>query len=105
MLITSSGIAVAVVVSRLDSKDPTILHTTKKAVSCLIFCIVFSVITILALARGFEMAQSRHTVAGNPPGQGQLKPTELFFVLLSTFFALTGFIEGFLFLGKIAFQL
>lgn len=104
-LIMSSGIAVAVVVSRLDSKDSTILYTTKEAVACLIFCIVFSVMTILALARGFEMAQSRHMEAGNPRGQGQLKPIELLFILVPTFFALTGFLEGFLFLGRIAFQL
>jgi hypothetical protein len=66
---------------------------------------VFSVFTILALSRGFEMAQSRHMESGNPPGQGQLTPTELLFILVPTFVALTGFIEGFLFLGKIASQL
>jgi hypothetical protein len=104
-LVTASGIAVAVIVSRLDSKDETILHTTKEAVVCLIICIVFSVITILALSRGFEMAQSRYTEGGNARGQGQLTPIELLFILVPTFVALTGFLEGFLFLGRIAFQL
>jgi hypothetical protein len=104
-LITASGIAVAVVVSRLDSKNSTVLQTTKEAVFCLIICVVFSMITILSLSRGFERAQSRHMEGNNPAGQGQLTRVELLFILVPGFFALSGFLEGFLLLGRIAFQL
>jgi hypothetical protein len=65
---------------------------------------------ILALLRGFERAQSRYMEelrnAGKPvkAGQGKLNTRELLFILASGGAALTCFLVGFLFLGRIAFH-
>jgi uncharacterized membrane protein YfcA len=100
-----TGIAVAVVVSRLDSRNPAVITTSKEAVVCLIVCVVFSMIVILALSRGFEIAQSRNIEEGEKGTQGRLTSKELLFILIPTFIALVGFLDGFLSLGRIAFQL
>src|SRR5438876_10766044 len=63
-LITASGIAVALLasssVASARTANPLVAFSAKVAVVCLIACVCFSLIVILALLRGFEQAQSRH---------------------------------------------
>jgi hypothetical protein len=86
-LITASGIAVA-----------------------LLSCVCLSLIVILALLRGFERAENRYIDEQRKErkqieaGEGRLNTTELLFILVPTGFALSCFLVGFVFLGRIAFH-
>ncbi len=84
--------------------------SAKVAAVCLIACVCLSLIVIVALLRGFERAQSRYLEeqrkAGRRPeaGEGKLNAGELLFILLPTSAALSCFLVGFAFLGRIAFH-
>jgi hypothetical protein len=113
-LITASGIAVALLasssVASARTANPLVAFSAKVAVVCLISCVCLSLIVILALLRGFERAQSRHIdeqrKAGKEPiaGQGKLNASELLLILVPTGLALSCFLVGFVFLGRIAFH-
>ncbi len=113
-LITASGIAVALLASSAvvwaRTTNSLVAFSAKVAVVCLISCVCLSLIVILALLRGFEQAQSRYIEeqlkAGNEPkaGQGKLNTCELLFILVPTGVALSCFLVGFVFLGRIAFH-
>ena len=84
--------------------------SAKVAVVCLISCVCLSLILILALLRGFERAKNRYideqrkTGKQIEPGEGKLNTAELLFILLPTSLALSCFLVGFVFLGRIAFH-
>ena len=107
-LITASGVAVALLaslaLSSTKSADRVLVSSAKIAVFCLISCVCLSIVMILALVRGFERAQSRHVASGGRPGQGQLLPIELLFIIIPGGLGLACFLVGFAFLGRITFR-
>jgi hypothetical protein len=116
-MITGSGIAVALLASSVFSQRTTanslVAFSAKVAVVCLISCVCLSLILIMALLRGHERAKSRNIEqlrqAGRlNPGvavtEGQLNSGELLFILVTGGFALSSFLVGFVFLGRIVFH-
>lgn len=112
-LITASGIAVALLASSAVAAARTsnglVAFSAKVAVVCLIACVCLSLVTILTLLRGYERAHSRHTdqlrkTGGQGTAEGPLNAIELLFILVPTAGALSCFLVGFLFLGRIAFH-
>jgi hypothetical protein len=113
-LITASGIAVALLASSaassVRSANALMATSARIAAVSLISCVCVSLIAILALLRGFERAQSRfideQRKEGNrtTAGQGKLTGTELVLILVPTSVALSCFLVGFAFLGRIAFH-
>jgi len=107
-LITASGIAVALLASSTVASERAtnnlVAFSAKVAVVCLIACVCFSIVVILALMRGFERAQSRHIESGGHAGEGKLNSIELRFILIPAGGALSCFLVGFVFLGRIAFH-
>src|SRR5437899_2520785 len=111
-LITASGIAVALLASSAVSSARTtsnlVAFSAKVAVVCLISCVCLSLIVILALLRGFERAENRYIDEQHKEGkqieagEGKLNTTELLFILVPTSLALSCFLVGFVFLGRIA---
>lgn len=113
-LITASGIAVALLASSAVASARTacslVAFSAKVAVVCLISCVCLSLIVILALLRGFEWAQARYideqrkTGKNCTAGEGKLNTAELLCILVPTSVALSCFLVGFVFLGRIAFH-
>ena len=110
-LITASGIAVALLTFSASGRTvPLVTLSAKVAVVCLIACVCFSLIVILALLRGYQQAEARHmdeernAGSGATGGQGELTDGELLLILVPTWFALSCFLVGFTFLGRIAFH-
>ncbi len=115
-LITGSGIAVALLASSVFSQRATasslVTFSAKVAVVCLISCVCLSLVVILALLRGHERAKARNIenlrAAGKLTGQqvdeGQLNKGELLFILVPGGCALSCFLVGFVFLGRIVFH-
>jgi hypothetical protein len=104
-LITTSGIAVALVSSDLShALDPIAKFSARIGVICLIVCITAGLTTILALTRGHERAQSRNIEAGKSGEEGQLLDFELLFILVPGAIALSSFLVGLLFLGRVTFH-
>jgi hypothetical protein len=104
-LITASGIGVALVASAsARSLDSIAKFSTRVGVVSLIICISASLVTILALTRGHERAQSRNMEAGRGGEEGQLLDFELLFILIPSGIALASFLVGLLFLGRITFH-
>jgi hypothetical protein len=115
-LIAGSGIAVALLASSVFSQRTTasslVTFSAKVAVVCLIACVCLSLVVILALLRGHERAKARFIetlrAAGTLTGkvdEGQLNKGELLFILVPSGFALSCFLVGFVFLGRIVFHL
>jgi hypothetical protein len=73
----------------------------QRAVSALTLSMVFSVLAILAIARGYAHASSRST----PSQLGQLTTFELFSVLASEYVALVGFLTGFLYMARMTYYM
>jgi hypothetical protein len=116
-IITGSGIAVALLASSVFSQRTTanslVVFSAKVAVVCLISCVCLSLIVILALLRGHERAKSRHIEKLRQDGklspgiaitEGQLNDGELLFILVPSALALSCFLVGFVFLGRIVFH-
>lgn len=106
-LITASGIAVALLASSSSSAraaDSAAKISAQAGVISLIACICFSLVTMLALTRGYEQAKSRHWESGGTGEQGQLTNNELLWIVLPGYFALASFIVGLLFLGRVTFH-
>src|ERR1700687_1698795 len=112
-LITASGIAVALLasssVASAKTAVPLVAFSAKVAAVSLISCVVFSLVLILGLLRGFELSWSRNNegriAAGQEPAEdGKLNTSELTFILLPAGAALSSFLVGFVFLGRIAFH-
>jgi hypothetical protein len=104
-LVTASGIGVALVASAsARALDSIAKSSTRVGVVCLIVCISASLVTILALTRGHEMARSRNIEAGKGGEEGQLSDLELRFILIPAGIALASFLVGLLFLGRIVFH-
>jgi formate-dependent nitrite reductase membrane component NrfD len=112
-LITASGIAVALLasssVASARTASPLIAFSAKVASVCLISCVCFSLVIILALLRGYERAWSRNmekrrTAEQGPTNEGKLNNAELLFILVPSGVALSSFVVGFVFLGRIAFH-
>lgn len=113
-MITASGIAVALLASSAVASARTannlVALSAKVAVVCLVLCVCFSLVLILALLRGFERAHSRYREeqqkADSEPEvvEGQLNTGELLFILMPAGVALYCFLVGFVFLARIAFH-
>jgi hypothetical protein len=107
-LITASGIAVALVASSSApprAVDAIVKTSARVGVIALVLCICSSLMTILALTRGHERARSRNIEAGSGGEEGQLTGAELLFILIPGWVALSSFLLGALFLGRIAFHI
>ncbi len=107
-LITASGIAVALVASSaapLRTVDAIVRISARAGVVSLVLCLCTSLITMIALTRGHERAQSRNMEAGKGNHEGQLTDGELLFILIPAWVALSSFLVGALFLGRIAFHI
>ena len=104
-----SSSVISAIVSNAEPRPHAVLISIRWSVVCLIGCIIFALIAILALSRGYDRAHSRFLESdaskGNYPDQGQLNDFELCLILVASFLSLVGFLEGFLFLGRIAFQI
>jgi NADH:ubiquinone oxidoreductase subunit 5 (subunit L)/multisubunit Na+/H+ antiporter MnhA subunit len=108
-LITSSGIAAALLASlRTDRVPPSML---RRPMTLLVASIVFGVFFILIFARSTETAVSRHTEEclrrkePNPAREGMLSNAELSAILLFAWAAITAFLWGFLYLGRLVFHI
>lgn len=108
-LITAAGIAVALVASsgvRSSTASIRVVFSAKVAAVCLISCVCVSILLILALSRGHEMAKARYIEERRRAGyhgeitEGKLSRGELLFILVPTAIALSCFLIGFLFLGR-----
>jgi|SRR5690242_2992907 len=107
-LITASGIAVALVASSFAPQrvvDATVRFSARVGVITLVLCICSSLMTILALTRGQERARARNIEAGQSAEEGQLTNTELLFILLPAWLALSSFLVAVIFLGRIVFHI
>lgn len=114
-LITASGIAVALVASSAVSferaTNEIVKFSTKTAVVCLIAAVCLSVLLILLLLRFSEIAASRYLDDERKAGrqvtvqQGKLNDSELLLILTSAWAALSFFLVGFAFLGRIVFHI
>jgi hypothetical protein len=100
-LIPASSIAIAIVVSPLGVKLAFPHWIVQRAVTALTLCMVSSVLAILAIARGYALASSRTTAAQT----GRLTAFELFLVLAAEYFALVGFLTGFLYMARMAYYM
>jgi len=113
-LIMASGIAVALLASSAvgsaRSASCLVAFSAKAAVIFLITSVCFSLALILALLRNFERAQSRNIEEQRrtgklvTPGEGKLSDGELLCILMPAALALSCFLVGFAFLGRIAFH-
>lgn len=113
-MITASGIAVALLASSSVSSARTanslIAASAKVAVICLITCVCISIMAIVSMLRGYERALSRYLEQERKQGnnsaitEGKLNTGELFLILVLSGGALSCFLVGFLFLGRIAFH-
>lgn len=112
-MITASGIAVALVASSAVGserhKNPVVEFSAKVAVVCLVSCVCFSLTSILALLRGYELAQARFMAQArasdtkvNVAAQGPLTNRQLLCILVLSGLSVTCFVVGFVFLGRIA---
>lgn len=106
-----SSSVISAIVSNAEPRPHAVVISVRWSVVCLIGCIIFALIAILALSRGYDRAHSRFLESdaskGNPyyRDQGQLNDVELRWILVASFLSLVGFLVGFLFLGRIAFQI
>jgi len=105
-LLTASGVAVALVASDSPHASDSIAKSSARwGVIFLIACIVSGLATMLALTRGHERARSRNIDAGGGSvEQGQLTNFELRCILIFGYVALSTFVVGLLFLGRITFH-
>jgi len=113
-MIIAAGVPVALLasstVTSAKSSNALIAFSAKVAVVCLISCVCLSLLLILALLRGFERAQLRRMDeqrnAGEhlQAGEGRFHAIELVLILIPTWLALTCFLVGFVFLGRVAYH-
>jgi len=107
-MVTASGIAVALVASSsapLRTVDAIVRVSARAGVVSLVLCLCTSLITMLALTRGYEQARSRNLEVGPGGEEGQLMDSELLLILIPAWVALSSFLVGALFLGRIAFHI
>lgn len=113
-LVTASGIAVALLASSSVASARTasglVAFSAKVAAVALISCVCFSLALIVCLLRFYERAWSRRGDELRAAGQrmtekeGKLNEFELLLILAFSDAALTSFLIGFAFLGRIAFH-
>jgi hypothetical protein len=106
-MVTASGIAVALVASSaspLRAVDSIVRFCSRAGVVSLVLCLCTSLVTMISLTRNNERAVSRNLEAGKSGREGQLTNVELAFTLISAWLALSSFLVGALFLGRITFH-
>jgi len=99
--LTASGIAVAITVAALGQKLSPPQWIVQRAVGGLVACVILAPCTVLVLYRLFERARSRE----GDNTQGRLTRLELAILLVMAYFTVEGFVVGFLYLGRIPFNL
>jgi len=121
-MVASAGAIAASLVSAVMSssvqRSPLTLLWAKLGVVCLIVSIIFSVITVMVLARAYDLARSRlrddlKLLEEHPDykdrlknadyEQGRLSLYELALMLTTAYISLVAFLEGFICLGRIVF--
>ena len=101
---------IAAIVSNGEPRAHAVLVSVRWSVVCLVACIAFALATMLALSRAYDLARSRFVetelakIAATLE-QGQLRDVELRWILILGYCCLVGFFVGFLFVGRIAFQM
>ncbi|MGB6476330.1 MAG: hypothetical protein WBF04_19950 [Candidatus Sulfotelmatobacter sp.] len=115
-IITASGIAVALLASSavgtVRTANPIVAFSAKVAAVCLIACVAVSLVAIVGLLRGHELAKARNieerraagTLTGGEITEGKLRQGELLCILIPAAIALSCFLVGFVFLARIAFH-
>jgi len=79
-------VAIVVAVSaQKDNRNEAVLTSTRWSAVCLIVSVVASMVTIIALTRGYERARSRHGEKTRDFAQGQLKKLEPLFILIPAY--------------------
>jgi len=113
-MITASGIAVALLassaVSSVRTTNNTVAVSAKVAVVCLIACVCSSLVLILMLLRGYEVANAEYMERERAAGrlkqaqiqQGGLSKRQLLCILAPAGVALSCFLVGFVYLARIA---
>jgi len=111
IVIGASAVAVslvAAIVSKGELRSQPVLHSVKFSVVSLIACMVFGLLAILSLSRGYDRAQARY-VQTRPKtkyfDRGRLDDFEFNCILITSCFCLVGFLVGFLFLARVVFQI
>jgi hypothetical protein len=98
---------VSLVVSARGSNQPGLIIAVRCAVVSLVIGLVASMITIFALSRSYDRAVSRWyedpARKGSTTEQGKLSRAELLWVLIPAWLGIVGFLEGFIFVVRIAF--
>jgi hypothetical protein len=101
---------IAAIVSNGEPRAYAVLVSVRWSVVCLVACITFALATMLALSRAYDRARSRFVETelakvATTLEQGQLRDVELRWILILGYFCLASFFAGFLFVGRIAFQM
>jgi|ERR1700730_14890489 len=99
--LTASGIAVAIAVAALGQKLSPPPWIIQRAVGGLVACVILAPCTVLVLYRLFERARSRE----RDNTEGRLTRLELAILLVMAYLTVEGFVLGFLYLGRIPFNL
>lgn len=105
-----SSSILAAIVSSGEPRTQVVLVSVRWSVVCLIGCIAFALVTMLALSRAYDLARSRLLESelakvATTYEQGPLSDSELLWILTAGYFCLVGFFVGFLFMGRLAFQI
>jgi hypothetical protein len=104
------SIVVSVVASGTRARPDAVINSVRTAVIYLIVSVVASIVTVLGLSRGYDRARSRFQSSKEreqhtDKEQGQLTDGELLWILIPACLGFIGFLVGFLYLGRIAFQI
>ena len=112
-MITAAGIAVALLASNYSSGVRTtsnlISFSAKFAAVTLIACVCLSMVGIILLLRGHERAKSRRLeelkeTSHGPVIEGKLLPLEFGLTVAVSSVALSCFLVGFIFVGRIVYH-
>ena len=99
---------ISLVVSARSSASPALIETVRYAVVLLIVGLIASIMTVFALSRSYDRAVSRWLEdparkPENAKDQGRLTSAELVWILIPAGIGMIAFLEGFIFVARIAF--
>jgi hypothetical protein len=99
---------ISLVVSTRGSASPGLLETVRYAVVLLIVGLIASIVTVVSLSRSYDRAMSRwlKDPARKPEDatdEGRLTAAELWWIVIPAAIGMIAFLEGFIFVARIAF--